>query len=213
MAVTVGILSQGSIGLSLASVPGIRMAASLATAGDSVGALLVGVDCGLDFASLRASAGPEPALFLVFLVAGSVKGGGRERGFLLLSPEPGTPSEAVAEVTDALKSVAEVHIVSLEQLAAAIRFLAAAPALMTVALEGLEEGAVRGALPAELARAFGRQTLLGTALLLEEEDLSPAELKDRVASPGGTTIAGLSVLEDAAVRGAYIRATCKSCEK
>jgi len=78
--------------------------------------------------------------------------------------------------------------------------------LMAVALEGMEEGAVEAGLPPATARAFVRQTVLGTALLLQDRDGSPADLKDQVASPGGTTIAGLAVLEDRAVRGAFIRA-------
>jgi len=76
---------------------------------------------------------------------------------------------------------------------------------LTVALEGMEQGAVDHGLPEDTARAFVRQTLLGTSLLLERMPGSPAELKDQVASPGGTTISGLAVLEERAVRGAFIR--------
>ena len=80
------------------------------------------------------------------------------------------------------------------------------PGLLAVALEGIEEGAVEAGLPRATARAFVRQTALGTALLLQNHQGSPADLKDQVASPGGTTIAGLAVLEDSGVRGAFIRA-------
>ena len=77
-------------------------------------------------------------------------------------------------------------------------------------LEGLEEGAVSEGLPRETARAFAHQTALATALLLREHPGSPADLKDQVASPGGTTIAALATLEDAGVRGAFIRAVQRS---
>jgi pyrroline-5-carboxylate reductase len=73
-------------------------------------------------------------------------------------------------------------------------------------LEGLEDGAVKAGLPRDVARVFLRQTLLAAALLLYGHPGSPADLKDQVASPGGTTIAGLAVLEDLGVRGAFIRA-------
>ncbi len=78
--------------------------------------------------------------------------------------------------------------------------------LMTVALQGMEDGATNAGLPPGIARAFTRQTVLSTALLLEKTGGSPADLKDQVASPAGTTIAGLAVLEDHAVRGAFLRA-------
>ncbi len=74
------------------------------------------------------------------------------------------------------------------------------------ALQGVEQGAVDSGLPRQSARKFVRQALLGTVLLMEDIGQSPAALKDRVASPGGTTIAGLAVLEDRAVRGTLIRA-------
>jgi pyrroline-5-carboxylate reductase len=95
----------------------------------------------------------------------------------------------------------EIPLVSLDP-----RIASATTGFLAVALEGVEEGAVGAGLPRAAARAFVRQAMLGTALLMEDGAESPADLKDRVASPGGTTIAGLAVLEDGGVRGALIRA-------
>ena len=81
---------------------------------------------------------------------------------------------------------------------------------LTVALEGVEEGAVEAGLSADSARPIARQALLGSTLLLQDLSESPAALKDRVASPGGTTIAGLAALEDRGARGALIRAVEQS---
>lgn len=86
------------------------------------------------------------------------------------------------------------------------RLLRTVGGLLTAALAGMEDGAVAAGLPGATARAFIRQTLLGTALLLRQHGCSPADLKDQVASPAGTTIAGIAVLEDHAVRGTLIRA-------
>jgi pyrroline-5-carboxylate reductase len=60
-------------------------------------------------------------------------------------------------------------------------------------------------MPREDARRFAQQALLGSVRLLADVGESPAALKDRVASPAGTTIAGLATLEDRGVRGALIR--------
>lgn len=77
---------------------------------------------------------------------------------------------------------------------------------LAAALDGIREGAVEAGLTGQAAGTLARQSLLGTMALLEDPTQSPSALKDRVASPGGTTIAGLAVLEDAGVRGAFMRA-------
>lgn len=75
---------------------------------------------------------------------------------------------------------------------------------LTVALKGIEDGAIASGLPPEVAGPFVTQTLLTTARLLQENPGSPADLKDQVASPGGTTIAGINALEERCVRGAFM---------
>ncbi len=80
------------------------------------------------------------------------------------------------------------------------------PAYVYLMIEALSDGGVRMGLPRGMATKFAAQTLLGAARLLLESGEHPGELKDRVASPGGTTIAGLQVLEQRAVRAALIDA-------
>jgi len=80
------------------------------------------------------------------------------------------------------------------------------PAYVYLMIEALSDGGVRMGLPRGMATQFAAQTLLGAARLLLESGEHPGELKDRVASPGGTTIAGLQVLEQRAVRAALIDA-------
>ncbi len=77
---------------------------------------------------------------------------------------------------------------------------------LAIAIEGVEAGAVEAGLRQETARVLARQALLGAAAFVDDGTQSPSALKDRVASAGGTTIMGLAVLEDAGVRGAFMRA-------
>jgi len=59
-------------------------------------------------------------------------------------------------------------------------------------------------LPRQTARELVIQTVIGTSMMLESTGKHPAELKDMITSPGGTTIHGLQVLESYSVRGALM---------
>lgn len=78
------------------------------------------------------------------------------------------------------------------------------PAFAAVFCEALADGGVRVGFGREVARDLARQVLLAAATLLEHK--SPAELKDEVASAGGTAIAGVTALEQYNLRYAAIAA-------
>ena len=80
------------------------------------------------------------------------------------------------------------------------------PGYMAVLMEALIDGGVLVGLPRGLATQLVLQTVLGTAQLLQQQELPPATLKDRVMSPAGTTSAGLLCLEQQGVRGALMQA-------
>jgi pyrroline-5-carboxylate reductase len=80
------------------------------------------------------------------------------------------------------------------------------PAFVFVMIEALADGGVRMGLPRAVALALAAQTCKGAAEMVLATGEHPATLKDRVASPGGTTIAGLQALETGAVRAALMAA-------
>ena len=74
------------------------------------------------------------------------------------------------------------------------------PAFFTYLMASFSEAAVAEGLPAEAARLLAEQTMLGAARYLLETGMEPNEFVKAVASPKGTTAAGLAVLEASAVR-------------
>jgi pyrroline-5-carboxylate reductase len=80
------------------------------------------------------------------------------------------------------------------------------PGFAFILIEALADGGVKAGLPRPLALKLAARTLLGSAKMLLETGKHPGELKDRVTSPAGTTIAGIAELEASGVRGALIRA-------
>jgi len=80
------------------------------------------------------------------------------------------------------------------------------PAYVMLVIEAMADGGVRAGLPREVALRLATQTVRGAATLVQQTGKHPAELKDMVTSPGGTTICGVQVLEQRGIRGAFIDA-------
>lgn len=87
------------------------------------------------------------------------------------------------------------------------------PAYVCLVAEALIEAGVLVGLPREVSRSLVLQTLLGSARLLAESDQEPEALRAAVTSAGGTTAAGLRVLESRATRSAFIEAVAAAAER
>jgi len=87
------------------------------------------------------------------------------------------------------------------------------PGYVAVMIEALVDGGVAAGLPRAIATQLAIQTVRGTAELLQISGMHPAELKDRVTSPGGTTIAGIAHLESVGFRSALMEAVKAACRR
>lgn len=84
------------------------------------------------------------------------------------------------------------------------------PAYVMLFIEALADGGVRVGLPRDVSLTLATEVVYGSAKLLRDTGEHPARIREMVTSPAGTTIAGLSVLEAHAVRGAVMEAVEKA---
>ena len=87
------------------------------------------------------------------------------------------------------------------------------PAYVYQIIEALSDGGVRMGLPRDIATKLAAQTVLGSAQMVLSTGQHPGLLKDAVASPGGTTIAGLHALERGGLRGTLMNAVEAATER
>jgi pyrroline-5-carboxylate reductase len=109
-------------------------------------------------------------------------------------------------VAQLLGAVGQAFAVDEKLLDAVTGLSGSGPAFVFVIIEALSDGGVRMGLPRDVATALAAQTLRGAAQMVLETGEHPSVLKDRVASPGGTTIAGLQALESGGLRGTLMAA-------
>ncbi|MDE5109441.1 MAG: pyrroline-5-carboxylate reductase [Trichodesmium sp. St17_bin3_1_1] len=115
--------------------------------------------------------------------------------------------------TRILASVGEVLEVPESLMDAVTAVSGSGPGYVTIFIESLTDGGVCAGLPRAMAYQLALQTVLGTTVLLQKSGMHPAQLKDQVTSPGGTTIAGIAELEGAAFRSAIIEAVLAAKER
>lgn len=77
------------------------------------------------------------------------------------------------------------------------------PGYLFVVIDALADAGVMAGLPRAMAIKLAAQTMAGSGMMALKTGLHPAQLRDQVTSPGGTTIAGIKALENHGVRGAF----------
>jgi pyrroline-5-carboxylate reductase len=129
-----------------------------------------------------------------------------QEGVTALAGCKGLSLEQLKVAQGLFESVGKVVVVDESLMDAVTGLSGSGPAYVYLAIEALIDGGVRVGLPRNIAHILAVQTVLGAAKMVRETGEHPALLKDRVTSPGGTTIAGLQRLEEGGLRATLIEA-------
>jgi pyrroline-5-carboxylate reductase len=138
------------------------------------------------------------------------------RGASCFSLGPHATRADAETVSALLTAVGAAFEVPESQLDAVTGLSGSGPAFVYSMIEALTDGGVSAGLPAKLAAELAARTAAGAAEMVLQTGETPAVLRDRVTSPGGTTMAGLAVLKEQkfqdAVAAAVDAATRRSAE-
>jgi pyrroline-5-carboxylate reductase len=134
-------------------------------------------------------------------------------GISALAAEPGLDPDDLDRAAAVLEAVGEVVRVPEAQLDAVTGLSGSGPAYVYALIEALTEAGVAEGLPADVAGRLSAQTVLGAARLVRASGESPARLREKVSSPGGTTLAGLGALEKGGFRSALVAAVRAATER
>lgn len=161
---------------------------------------VISVAAGVSIAKLRDAAGPLVGVVRTMPNTPALVGAG-------ITGVMGDGTVDMAVIRGLFEAVGQVVVLEREEHFDALTAISGSgPAYFFTAIEALADGGVKMGLPRATAIELARGVLEGAARLVAESDLHTAELKDRVASPGGTTIAGLAMLEEKGFRHALISA-------
>jgi pyrroline-5-carboxylate reductase len=138
------------------------------------------------------------------------------KGMIAIAASPEVPADKLADIENILAGAGVVDKLDEHYMDAVTGLSGSAPAFVYLFIEALADGGVVAGLPRDKALKYAAQTVLGAAAMVQETGKHPGELKAMVTSPGGTTIAGITALEEGAFRSTVIKAVTaawqRSCE-
>ena len=163
--------------------------------------LIISIAAGTTLATLEAAL-PESRIIRAMPNTPAIVGA----GMTALAPGSRATPEDTALALGLFQAVGQAAVVEERLMDAVTGLSGSGPAFVALFIEALADGGVKAGLPRLLANNMAVHTVLGAAKLCHEEDLHPGKLKDLVASPAGTTIEGLHVLENGGFRGLVMSA-------
>lgn len=170
---------------------------------------VLSIAAGVTLASLGGWLGPEVAVVRAMPNTPALVGAGAAA----IAAGANASEDDMVWAEGVLSAVGVVTRVNEPLLDAVTGLSGSGPAYVFLVAEALIEAGVLAGLARPVSRELVVQTLLGSARMLAESGDDPETLRAAVTSPGGTTAAGLRVLESRAVRSAFLEAVAAATER
>lgn len=135
-----------------------------------------------------------------------------KEGMMGMCPNENVKEEEISLVREICSGFSNTEVIQENLMDVVTAVSGSSPAYVFMFIEAMADAAVADGMPRQAAYKFAAQAVLGSARMVLETGKHPAELKDMVCSPGGTTIEAVRVLEEKGMRSAVFEAM-KACVK
>lgn len=175
---------------------------------DISGKMFISIAAGVKIATLRDALSTNKIIRVmpnICLTAGE--------GMSVLCKDDGISEDELSFAESIFELAGKTTVIKEELIDACTAINGSGPAYVFIFMEAMADAAVSLGIDRKTAYELSAQTVLGSAALMLESGVHPAELKDRVCSPGGTTIEAVKALENAGLRNAVFSAVTACAQK
>lgn len=134
-------------------------------------------------------------------------------GTSVLAAGSGVNNEDMELARNIFSAVGKVNVLPEKLLNAVTGLSGSGPAYVYLFIEALADGGVLAGLPRDVALDLAVGTVIGAARMVEENKKHPAQLKDMVTSPAGTTIYGILEMEKHGMRGTVMETVLRAAKR
>ena len=127
-------------------------------------------------------------------------------GMTVISPSKNITDDEILQIKSIFSMIGEVLIMDEKHMNAVTAISGSGPAYIFTIIQAMADAGVKLGIPRQEALILTAQTILGSAKMFLDKKENPISLRDKVTSPGGTTIAALHILEKAGFSGIIIDA-------
>jgi pyrroline-5-carboxylate reductase len=171
--------------------------------------LLISIAAGVATSTIRTALGKDARIIRVMPNTPALV----LRGAAAIARGKGLAPDDLATAEEIFGAVGRAVVLEEDLMDAVTGLSGSGPAYVAIVIEALADGGVRVGLDRATALTLATQTVLGAAQLLADTGMHPALLKDMVSSPGGTTIAGITALEEGGLRTTLIQAVERATQR